>query len=197
MSGGSGGKESASNAKESGSIPGSGRSPGEGNGYLFQYSCLENPMDRGAWRTTVHGDHKGLDVTERLTIFFKAVPKCGFTLGPGKECAFQMAHLYTGCSPVQGCSEPKAKPFVIELNQRSGTGSDLGGGKKTPTPEICSVFEGDQGGGGKFVPLSSRPQWGNIETNTPGLGGSFCFTWHRHYGLIFLKWMIQCCTKGG
>ena len=40
---------------ESGSIPGSERSPGGGHGYSFQYSCLENPMDRGAWRATVHG----------------------------------------------------------------------------------------------------------------------------------------------
>ena len=38
-----------------GSIPGLGRSPGEGNEYPFQYSCLENPMDRGAWRAMVHG----------------------------------------------------------------------------------------------------------------------------------------------
>jgi len=38
-----------------GSIPGSGRSPGEGNGYPFQYSCLENLIDRGAWWVTVHG----------------------------------------------------------------------------------------------------------------------------------------------
>ena len=38
-----------------GSIPGSGRSPGEGNGNPIQYSCLENPMDRGAWWATVHG----------------------------------------------------------------------------------------------------------------------------------------------
>ena len=37
------------------SIPGLGRSPGEGNGNLLQYSCLENPMDRGAWPSTVHG----------------------------------------------------------------------------------------------------------------------------------------------
>ena len=36
-------------------IPGSGRSPGEGNGYSLQYSCLENFMDRGVWRATVHG----------------------------------------------------------------------------------------------------------------------------------------------
>ena len=38
-----------------GSIPGSGRPPGEGNGYPLQYTCLENPMDRGAWQATVHG----------------------------------------------------------------------------------------------------------------------------------------------
>ena len=47
--GGSGGKESAYNAKDPGSKPRSGRSPGEGNGNPLQYSCLENPMDRGAW----------------------------------------------------------------------------------------------------------------------------------------------------
>ena len=49
------GKESACNAGDLGSIPGSGRSPGEGNGNPLQYSCLENPRDRGAWQATVHG----------------------------------------------------------------------------------------------------------------------------------------------
>ena len=53
--GGSDGKVSAYNAGDPGSIPGSGRSPGEGNGNPLQYSCLENHMDRGAWRATVHG----------------------------------------------------------------------------------------------------------------------------------------------
>ena len=48
------GKESACNAGDLGSIPGSGRSPGEGNGNPLQYSCLENPMDRGAWKAMVH-----------------------------------------------------------------------------------------------------------------------------------------------
>ena len=48
-------KESAHNAGDQGLIPGSGRSPGEGNGNPLQYSCLENPMDRGAWQATVHG----------------------------------------------------------------------------------------------------------------------------------------------
>ena len=53
--GGSDGKASAYNAGDPGSIPGSGRSPGEGNGNPFQYSCLENPMDGGVWLATVHG----------------------------------------------------------------------------------------------------------------------------------------------
>ena len=45
----------AGDVREAGSIPGSGRSPGGGNGYPLPYSCLENPMDRGTWRATVHG----------------------------------------------------------------------------------------------------------------------------------------------
>ena len=52
--GGSDGKESAYNAGDLGLIPGSGRSPGEGNGYPLQYSFLENPMDRGARWAVVH-----------------------------------------------------------------------------------------------------------------------------------------------
>ena len=53
--GGSVSKESVCNVGDPGSIPGSRRSPGEGNGDTLQDSCLENPMDRGAWRATVHG----------------------------------------------------------------------------------------------------------------------------------------------
>ena len=48
------GKESACYVGDPGSIPGSGRSPGEGNGKPLQYSCLGNPMDRAAWQATVH-----------------------------------------------------------------------------------------------------------------------------------------------
>ena len=55
-SGGSDSKESACDAEDLGSIPGSGKSPGEGNGHLLQYSCLENPMDRGAWRVMEKSD---------------------------------------------------------------------------------------------------------------------------------------------
>ena len=49
------GKASAYNVGDLGLIPGSGRSPGEGNGNPLQYSCLENPMDQGSWWATVHG----------------------------------------------------------------------------------------------------------------------------------------------
>jgi len=52
---GSIGKESACNAGDPSSIPGLGRSPGEGNGNSLQYPCLENFMDRGAWWAAVHG----------------------------------------------------------------------------------------------------------------------------------------------
>ena len=57
----------AGDARDLGLIPGSGRSPGEGNGNLLQYSCLENSMDRRAWWTTVHGVAE-LDMTEHTNI---------------------------------------------------------------------------------------------------------------------------------
>ena len=53
--GGSDGKESTCNVGDLDLIPGSGRSPGEGNGYLLHYSCLKNSMDRRAWQAIVHG----------------------------------------------------------------------------------------------------------------------------------------------
>ena len=53
-----------------GLIPGLRRSPGEGNGNALQYSCLENPMDRGAWQATVHGITRELDTAELLTLSF-------------------------------------------------------------------------------------------------------------------------------
>ena len=49
------GKEFTCKARDAGSIPGSGRSPGEGNGNPLQYSCLGNPMNRGVWQDTVQG----------------------------------------------------------------------------------------------------------------------------------------------
>ena len=69
--GGSNGKEYTSNAGDLGSIPRLGRAPGEGNGYSLQYSCLENPMDRGAWRATVHGVTKSwMQLSNSFTLIY-------------------------------------------------------------------------------------------------------------------------------
>ena len=64
--GGSAVKNLPVNAGDVGSIPGSGRFPGEGNGSPPWYSCLRNPMDRGAWWATVHGVAKRVDMTKGL-----------------------------------------------------------------------------------------------------------------------------------
>ena len=68
--GGSEVKASAHNAGDLGLIPGSGRSPGEGNGNPLQYSCLENPMDRGAWWAAVHGVAKSRTRLSGFTFTF-------------------------------------------------------------------------------------------------------------------------------
>ena len=60
------GKEPACHAGDSSSISGSGRSPGGGNGNPCRYSCLGNPMDRGAWQSTFHGVSKESDMTLQL-----------------------------------------------------------------------------------------------------------------------------------
>ena len=67
--GGSDGKESACIAGDLGLIPGSGRSPEEGNGNPLQYSCLENPMDKEAWRATVHSVAKSWTQLSNFTFF--------------------------------------------------------------------------------------------------------------------------------
>ena len=71
FSGGSDSKESACGVRDQGSIPGSERSPGEGNGDPLQYSCLENPMGGGVWQATVHGVAKS---QTRLNDFTSLTP---------------------------------------------------------------------------------------------------------------------------
>ena len=68
--GGSDGKASACNVGDPGSVPGSGRSPGEGIGYPLQYSCLANPTDGGAWSAAVHGVSKSRTRLKDFTFTF-------------------------------------------------------------------------------------------------------------------------------
>ena len=68
---GSEGKEPACNAGDLGSIPGSGSSPGEGNGNPLQYPCLENPMDGRAWWATVHVVAKSWTLSELTSLHFR------------------------------------------------------------------------------------------------------------------------------
>ena len=70
-------KESACTAEDAGSIPGLGRYPGEGNGNPVKCSCLENPMDRGTWRTTVHGVARvrhSLATKPPLPLYLSSIP---------------------------------------------------------------------------------------------------------------------------
>ena len=69
LPGGSDRKQSACNQGDTGSTPGSGRSPGEGKGYPLQYSCLENPVDRGAWQASVHRVAKSQSRLKQLSMY--------------------------------------------------------------------------------------------------------------------------------
>ena len=92
--GSSEGKTSACNVGDPGSIPGSGRSPGEGNSNPLQYSCLENPRDKGACRASPRG-HKESDTTERLHfhVWSYKTPRVGTGVEvPGREPGPQMQH---------------------------------------------------------------------------------------------------------
>ena len=79
---------SASNAGDPGSIPGSGRLPGEGNGNPLQYSCLEDPMDRGASQATVHGVTKSWTRLSDFTFFLTSMHKYK------EECTAKNHQLY-------------------------------------------------------------------------------------------------------
>ena len=72
---GSESKESACNAGDTGLIPGSGRSPGGGHGNPLQYSCLENPIERGAWQAIVHGVAKSQALLKQLRMHTNMVMK--------------------------------------------------------------------------------------------------------------------------
>ena len=77
--GGSNSKASAYNVGDPGSVPGLGRFPGGGIGTPLQYSCLENPMDRGTWQTTVYGVAKSRTRLSNFTFTFKGVEKLEYS----------------------------------------------------------------------------------------------------------------------
>ena len=89
---GSDGKESACKAGVVGSIPGQERSPGEGNGNPLQYSCLENPMDRGAWVGYSPRGRKESDTTEWL--HFISLPASQADSSPSKQPGKPCLYLY-------------------------------------------------------------------------------------------------------
>ena len=106
--GGSDGKESVCHAGDPGWIPGLGRSPGEGDGNPFQYSCLENPMDRGAGWATVHGVTKSqtwLSTCMTLPFWTSPVPRPALLLRlwslalPEWPCSPVTAQCYLCCIP--------------------------------------------------------------------------------------------------
>ena len=149
LPGGSDGKESACNAGDPGSVPGSGGSPGEGNGNPLQYSCLENSMDRGSWWATVFG----LQSQTRLSDYHYYYCKCDHwltgllhlsfwgtsTLLPtaaaplyiptSRAWGFQLHHILTNTCyfPFSNYSHPNkctmsffnATPLILMCNQES------------------------------------------------------------------------------
>ena len=131
-SGGSDGNDSACIAQDLGSIPGSGRSPGEAHGNSLQYSCLENPMDRGAWRATVWG-RKESDTAARLGTSTQQP----YTVSCSGSQSFVSVSMTTGLMKNAGGAWPpeKALPWGtrgLTLRMRPPGGSDAGG--------LCFVF---------------------------------------------------------
>ena len=117
LPGGSDCKESACSAEDQGLIPGSGRSPGEENGYPLQYSCLENSMDRGAWWTTVHGIAES-DMTEPLTLSAASPSPCPHQMRGAAAAAAAAAESLqscpTLCDPIDGSPPGSTIPGILQ-----------------------------------------------------------------------------------
>ena len=106
--GGSDSRESTCDVGDLGSIPGSRRSPGEGNGNPLQYSCLENPMDRGAWWATVHGVAKSqTQLSDSFTFFHSTAP---LRVGKPNLCGIKPPHKL----PSSKETEPKVPGEIHE-----------------------------------------------------------------------------------
>ena len=119
--GGSDGKASACNVGDPGSIPGSGRSPGEGNGNPLQYSCLENSMDGGAWWATVHEVAKSqtrLSDFTHSTCLQRPVPHWVYYLTVGGETSYSggvHSPLVSHCS-LLSTHQPVLLLLLLKIN---------------------------------------------------------------------------------
>ena len=122
LPGGASGKEPSANAgdiRDAGAIPGSGRYPGGGLGNPLQYSCLENPMDRGAWWATVHGIAKSWTWLKRLStlrhsvslvLLMQVFPWLNAVLS--SECHLPTVHGL-GTSPFVGLIQHSRAVFLV------------------------------------------------------------------------------------
>ena len=119
--GGSDGKASAYNVEDLGSVPGLGRSPGEGNGNPLQNSCLENSMDRGAWWATVHGVAKSQ--TQRVTAWSPSVFFADSKLHRCRAVSF----LFSIVSPGDQWRNNSRKKEEMEPKQRQYSVVDVTG----------------------------------------------------------------------
>ena len=119
--GGSVGKESTCNAGGLGSIPGLGRSPGEGNGNPLQYSCLENPTDGGTWWATVHGVAKSWTQLS------------DFTFNRASQVAVVVKNLPANAGDLRD---------VVSI---PGSGRSTGGGRDSPLQYSCLENPTDRG----------------------------------------------------
>ena len=123
--GGSVVKNLPANARDTGLIPGSGRSPRRGNGNPLQYSCWKNPMDRGAWWATVHGVTKELDTTERLNnnsmliaIVCSLLQSQNMSFSTNGVSSCWGIKNYNDCFPVMCISESETSTVVLCLLRR-------------------------------------------------------------------------------
>ena len=113
------GKASACNAGNLVLILGSGWSAGEGNGYPLQYSCLENPMDRGAWRATVHGI-TGVGRDLALSFFLSLILVIGKTIVLAFCCSYSFSNgLCWICYNIASASDQELNPYLLHLKVKS------------------------------------------------------------------------------
>ena len=125
---GSDSEESTCNAGDLGSIPGLGRSLGGGHGNPLQYSCLENPMDRGAWRVTVHGVSKSQTGLSNWTIFkvrYKSEPECKLWTLVNNNVSIWLTHCTPCATPKPSLSNRKLRNLYAgqEATVRTGHGT--------------------------------------------------------------------------